>query len=72
MLDVRPYADDDRDWWIVSDLTPGLDGAERRMRADHVLGVSSASNSLAQLTIRDHVAHPRSTSVRAAECRRCT
>ena len=55
MLDVRPYADDDRSWWIVSDLTPGLDGADRRMRADHVLGVSSASNSLAQLTIRDHV-----------------
>ena len=25
------------------------------MRADHVLGVSSASNSLAQLTVRDRV-----------------
>ena len=53
VVDVRPYADDDRDWWVVSDLTPGLDGAERRMSADHVLGVSSASNSLAQLTVRD-------------------
>ncbi len=26
-VDVRPYADDGRDWWVVSDLTPGLDGA---------------------------------------------
>ena len=25
-LDCRPYADDGRDWWVVSDLTPGLDG----------------------------------------------
>jgi hypothetical protein len=25
LLDCRPYADDDRDWWVVSDLTPGLD-----------------------------------------------
>lgn len=55
LVDVRPYADDDHDWWVVSDLTPGLDGAERRMRADHVLGVSSASTSLAQMTIREPV-----------------
>jgi hypothetical protein len=54
VLDVRPYADDDRSWWIVSDLTPGLDGSARKIRSDHVLGVSSASKSLAQLTIRDH------------------
>lgn len=53
LLDVRPYADDARDWWVVSDLTPGLDGADRRMRADHVLGVTPASNSLVQLTVRD-------------------
>lgn len=52
LVDVRPYADELDDWWIVSDLTPGLDGGERRMRPDHVLGVSSASNSLAQLVPR--------------------
>jgi hypothetical protein len=53
LVDVRPYADDAHDWWVVADLTPGLDGRPRRMRADHVLGVSPASVSLAQLTVRD-------------------
>ncbi len=51
-LDVRPYADEDHDWWVVSDLTPGLDGTATRTGADHVLGISSASSSLAQLTVR--------------------
>lgn len=51
-LDVRPYADEDHDWWVVSDLTPGLDGSPTRVVADYVLGVSSASSSLAQLTVR--------------------
>jgi hypothetical protein len=54
-LDCRPYADDARDWWVVSDLTPGLDGQPIRVSADHVLGVSPASTSLAQLTIRSDV-----------------
>ena len=54
-VDVRPYADDTRDWWVVSDLTPGLDGAPNRVGSDHVLGVSSASSSLAQLTVREPV-----------------
>ena len=52
LVDVRPYADDDVDWWVVSDLTPGLDGAATGVSAEHVLGVSSASTSLAQLTVR--------------------
>jgi hypothetical protein len=52
-LDVRPYAGDERDYWVVSDLTPGLDGTPNRVGADHVLGISSASTSLAQLTLRD-------------------
>jgi methylase of polypeptide subunit release factors len=52
LVDVRPYADEGTDWWLVSDLTPGLDGAPIRVTADHVLGVSSASTSLAQLTVR--------------------
>jgi hypothetical protein len=54
-VDVRPYADEDHEWWVVADLTPGLDGRNRLVRADHVLGVSSASTSLAQLTVRDPV-----------------
>jgi hypothetical protein len=56
LVDVRPYADEARDWWLVSDLTPGLDGAPVRVSTDHVLGVSSASTSLAQLTVREPVA----------------
>jgi SAM-dependent methyltransferase len=55
LLDLRPYADEQRTWWLVSDLTPGLDGAAVRVTEDHVLGVSSASSSLAQLTVRDPV-----------------
>lgn len=51
-IDVRPYAGDEHDWWVVSDLTPGLDGSPTRVAADHVLGISSASTSLAQLTVR--------------------
>lgn len=50
--DCRPYATEDRDLWVVSDLTPGLDGAPVRPRSDYVLGISSASSSLAQLTSR--------------------
>jgi hypothetical protein len=58
-MDVRPYATGesggDRDLWVVSDLTPGLDGQHVRVGADHVLGISSASTSLAQLTLREPV-----------------
>lgn len=54
-VDVRPYGDEDHDWWVVCDLTPGLDGADRRVPSDHVLGISEASISLAQLTVRDSV-----------------
>lgn len=58
-LDCRPYtaSDGDRDehLWVVSDLTPGLDGGPQRVGTDHVLGISPASTSLAQLTIRDKV-----------------
>lgn len=54
-MDVRPYAADDTHLWVVSDLTPGLDGAPQRVGADYVLGVSAASTSLAQLTIRHDV-----------------
>ena len=54
-LDVRPYAADDQHLWVVSDLTPGLDGGSARVGPDHVLGISAASTSLAQLTLREDV-----------------
>nr|WP_221634411.1 methyltransferase [Nocardioides luti] len=54
-LDVRPYATGEDDLWVVSDLTPGLDGRPNRVGTDHVLGISSASSSLAQLTMREPV-----------------
>jgi len=54
-VDVRPYASDEREWWVVSDLTPGLDGTATRVGPEHVLGISSASSSLAQLTVREPV-----------------
>jgi methylase of polypeptide subunit release factors len=52
LVDVRPYADDAGDWWVVSDLTPGLDGQLEPVPDDHVLGVNAASSTLAQLTVR--------------------
>ncbi len=52
-VDLRPYASDDgAEGWVVSDLSPGLDTAAAPMRPDFVLGVSSASTTLAQLTVR--------------------
>lgn len=54
-VDVRPYGDEEHDWWVVCDLTPGLDGAHRPVPGDHVLGISEASMSLAQLTVREPV-----------------
>ncbi|MCW2759979.1 MAG: methyltransferase small [Marmoricola sp.] len=54
-VDVRPYATEDLDLWITSDLTPGLDGGPARVAPDHVLGISSAATSLAQLTMREPV-----------------
>jgi methylase of polypeptide subunit release factors len=56
VVDLRPYGDDVGDWWVCSDLTPGLDGVLSPVPADHVLGVSSASSTLAQITVRPEVA----------------
>jgi methylase of polypeptide subunit release factors len=53
-LDVRPYADDEGNWWVVSDL--GTDLRPPPLRPDHVLGVGNASLTLAQATIRRPVA----------------
>ena len=54
-VDVRPYATEDVDLWVTSDLTPGLDGGPARVASDHVLGISPAATSLAQLTVREPV-----------------
>lgn len=55
-LDVRPYAADDGvDGWVVSDHAATLDTAPATPRPDFVLGVSPASTTLAQLTLRDRV-----------------
>ena len=55
-IDLRPYATDSGNLWVASDLTPGLDGGSAQVGADHVLGISSASTSLAKLTVRHPVA----------------
>ena len=54
LIDIRPYGspDDDASGWIVADPTPGLDGEIVPTRPDYVLGVSPASTTLAQLTMR--------------------
>ena len=58
-VDVRPYGTDQvaggGDLWVASDLTPGLDGAPHAVGSDHVLGISSAATSLAEMTVRDRV-----------------
>jgi hypothetical protein len=51
-LDIRPYASDEGEFWVASDLTPNLDTRIAPVRSDLVLGVSAASATLAQLTLR--------------------
>jgi len=51
VLDIRPFAEDEREWWVVADLTPGLDGRREPMRPDYVLGIAPASLSLINLTV---------------------
>jgi hypothetical protein len=55
LVDVRPYGDEDHDWWVVCDPTSGLDGRQAPMDPSYVLGISEASSSLAQLTVREPV-----------------
>lgn len=55
LLDLRPYGDEEHDWWVLCDLTPGLDGRENPRDPLYVLGISEASSSLAQLTVRPEV-----------------
>jgi hypothetical protein len=54
-VDLRPYGTEAGNLWVLSDLTPGLDGSPNRVDADHVLGISSAATSLAELTVREPV-----------------
>jgi hypothetical protein len=55
-IGIQPYAADDGfDGYICSDLAPNLDGQLAAPRPDFVLGVSPASTTLAQLTIRTPV-----------------
>ncbi|CAN7200469.1 DUF7059 domain-containing protein [Knoellia sp. LjRoot47] len=49
-FDVRPYASDERHWWVASDLAEVATGSP--VREDHVLGIGGASTTLAQWTIR--------------------
>ncbi|MFK4083933.1 methyltransferase [Kribbella sp. NPDC020789] len=51
VLDIRPFAEDEQQWWVVADLTPGLDGRREAMRSDYVLGIAPASLSLVHLTV---------------------
>jgi methylase of polypeptide subunit release factors len=50
LCDLRPYANDDHDWWITSDLGELATG--RPLRPDHVLGIGGASATLASWTVR--------------------
>ncbi|MGL5406912.1 MAG: methyltransferase [Propionibacteriaceae bacterium] len=54
LIDIRPYGspDDDATGWVVSDLMPGLNGVTTPTRPDYVLGVSPASQTLTEMTIR--------------------
>lgn len=54
LVDIRPYGspDDGASGWVMSDLITTLDGRCAPPRPDSVLGISPASVTLAQLTIR--------------------
>ncbi|MFT4298757.1 MAG: methyltransferase [Aeromicrobium sp.] len=52
LVDLRPYGDEEHDWWVVCDLTPGLDAGPVEVGPEHVLGISEASSSLARLVVR--------------------
>ena len=51
-VDIRPYAAEDADLYVVSDLGTGIGGVTGPVRPEHVLGVGGASTTLAQITVR--------------------
>jgi len=55
LVDVRPYAADDVDLYVASDLGTGIGGVSGPVRPDHVLGIGGASTTLAQITVRPPV-----------------
>lgn len=57
VVDIRPYGspDDGASGYLVSDLTPGMDGVTTPTRPDYVLGASPASLTLAEITMRKQV-----------------
>jgi methylase of polypeptide subunit release factors len=52
-MDLRPYGDDDGDWWVLSDL--GTDVRPGPLAPDHVLGIGGAALTLASATVRQPV-----------------
>ena len=52
LMEVRPYGDDDHDFWVVSDLSHI---SRRELKPEHVLGVGGASTTLAHITPRMEV-----------------
>ncbi len=54
LLELAPYAADDDEWWLASDLTRPA-ALVRPLRPDHVLGVGGASTTLARWTPRGPV-----------------
>lgn len=52
--DLRPYGDEERSWWLASDLSELATGSA--LPTDHVLGIGGASTTLARWTPRRPVA----------------
>lgn len=50
LADLRPYGDEQHDWFVASDLSELATGAA--LRTDHVLGIGGASTTLASWTPR--------------------
>ncbi len=48
--DLRPYADDEHDWWVASDLTTMATSTP--LGSHHVVGIGGASSTLASWTPR--------------------
>lgn len=50
--DVRPYGQEDVQWWLASDLSEIATG--EKLDEEHVLGIGGASTTLAAWTVRSH------------------
>lgn len=57
-FDLRPYADDQHEWWVLSDLSEVV--TKQPLLEDHVLGIGGASTTLASWA-------PRRTAARALD-----